>query len=106
MVSQFFLAWALHCSVHQKPKALAREFVGIEIVFVDPDQANLRLKSKSLLQSPRYALQRYFLLCQNISGRIIVVGACIVDLAIRHRKDINRGGHRRGDSGCEQNCND
>jgi len=67
VVSQFFSAWALHCSVHQKPKALAKEFSGVEIVFVDPDQANLRLKSKSLLQSPRYALQRYFLLCQNVS---------------------------------------
>ncbi len=67
IVSQFFSTWALHCSVHQKPKALTKEFPGVEIVFVDPDQANLRLKSKSLLHSPRYALQRYFLLCQNVS---------------------------------------
>lgn len=67
-IGQFFSSWALHCSVHQKPKALNKTFPGIQVSLVDPDKANLRLKTKSLLLSPQYALRRYYFLCTYIEG--------------------------------------
>jgi hypothetical protein len=61
-IGEFFKKWALHNSVHQKPKELSVKVAGIQIAFMDPSKANLRLKTKQLLLSPQYALQHYFLL--------------------------------------------
>lgn len=58
----FFKRWAMHCSVHQKPKALEYEGKGLQIVHLDLNKANLRLKTKALLLQPTYALKHYFLL--------------------------------------------
>lgn len=61
-MGEFFKKWALHCSVHQKPKQLPFSVEGVEVTFVDPEKANLRLKSKNLLLSPTYALNHYYIL--------------------------------------------
>lgn len=64
-VGQFMSKLALHVSVHRKPKPLVGTFTNIEIKFVDPDRVKQKLKSKELLMSPTYALQRYFLLQES-----------------------------------------
>jgi len=58
----FFAKWALHTSVHQKPKALDLEIKGLRIAHLDANKANLRLKTKQLLMQPTYALKHYYLL--------------------------------------------
>ncbi|MBN8555493.1 MAG: hypothetical protein J0L93_08615 [Deltaproteobacteria bacterium] len=62
VIGEFFAKWALHNSVHQRPKELQAKIAGIDLVLMDPSKANLRLKTKQLLLSPQYALQHYFLL--------------------------------------------
>jgi len=61
-IVEFFAKWALHCSVSQKARQLVGEFSGIEIEFIDPERANLRLKSKQMLLSPTFALNHYSML--------------------------------------------
>jgi hypothetical protein len=58
----FFSQWALHVNVHQKPKALTAQGKGVRIKLIDPSKANARLKSKSLMMQPSYALKHYYLL--------------------------------------------
>lgn len=61
-VGPFFSRWALHMSVGGKPRPLNGTFDGVEITFVDPEKLQKKLKSRQLLMSPSYALQRYLLL--------------------------------------------
>ncbi|PIR22786.1 MAG: hypothetical protein COV44_06415 [Deltaproteobacteria bacterium CG11_big_fil_rev_8_21_14_0_20_45_16] len=67
-LGNFFQKWALHCSVHQKSKAITGEFRGVKIAFVNPEKANIRLKSKQLLMSPSYALNHYYVLKNLMIG--------------------------------------
>ena len=62
---EFFAKWALHLSVHRKPKAISGTFSNIELLFVDPNRLSQRVKSRELLMSPQYAMQRYFLLQES-----------------------------------------
>jgi|GEM_PF-4653881 len=66
-VGEFFSKWALHCSVHKKPRALVGSFSGIQLSFIDPEKENLRVKSKQLLLSPTYALNHYYILHKSAS---------------------------------------
>jgi len=61
-VGRFFSAWALHLSVGGKARPLNGKFENVEIKFVDPEKLQKKLKSRQLLMSPQYALQRYILL--------------------------------------------
>lgn len=65
-VAEFFSKWALHSQVHQRPKGLTANIEHIQYTLIDPEKANNRLKTKSLLLSPTYALQRYFLLREHL----------------------------------------
>lgn len=61
-LGELFSKWALHCSVHSKPKAFVAEIAGLKIKHFDSSTGNLRVKSKQLLMNPLYALHRYYLM--------------------------------------------
>lgn len=65
-IGEFLSKWALHTSVHQKPKPLQARVENIRLKFVDPKKSNMRLKTKELLMSPSYALQHYFFLRAHV----------------------------------------
>lgn len=65
-IGEFFSKWALHTQVHKRPKALSVTVPHIEVTFIDPEKASMRVKTKQLLLSPTYALQRYFLLRKHL----------------------------------------
>lgn len=62
---KFFATWALHVATHAKPRVLSTDFKNVEVVFIDPEKSNARIKSKSLLMRPSYALGHYYLLKQE-----------------------------------------
>jgi len=65
-IGQFFSKWALHKSVHSRPKVFSGNFEGIELKHIDEEKIKLKLKSKQMLMSPNFALQRYFLLKKSV----------------------------------------
>ncbi len=83
----FFAKWALHISVHQKPKAIEGEYKGLVLHYLDLNKANLRLKTKNLLMQPTYALKHYYLLYEATEK----IFSGIYRGQILPQKDVRRG---------------
>ena len=61
-LGEFFSAWTHHCSIHLRAKPLSIAVEGIEVKSADSERSYSRLKNKSMLLSPSYALENYYLL--------------------------------------------
>jgi len=61
-VAEFYGAWAMHCSVLSKPKAIIKRVDGIQIKPLDLKKMEMRAKSRELLMDPVYSLHHHYML--------------------------------------------